>query len=178
MKIKVLEKTEGCMPLIFKNGEWIDLFTAEDTYLKAPQANKMHIRNKGKAETPEVRVRDVDFDSKRIPLGVAMALPEGFEAHVVPRSSTFKKYGLMQVNSMGIIDVLFRGNNDEWKMPVVATRSVFIPKGTRLCQFRIQLSQKATAWQKLKWLLSNGIELQKVSSLSDESRGGFGSTGN
>lgn len=178
MKIKILEKTDGCMPIIFKNGDWIDLFTAEDVYLKAPQANKMHIRNKGNAELPEVRTRDVDFDSRRIPLGVAMSLPEGFEAHVLPRSSTFKKYGLMQVNSQGVIDCRFNGNNDEWKLPVVATRSVFIPKGTRLCQFRIQLSQKATVWQKLRWLFSNSIELVRVASLSEESRGGFGSTGN
>lgn len=176
MTIKVLEKTSGCMPVIITNGDWIDLYTAEEIKLKAPQANKMHIRGKNKENTGE-RTRDVDFDFKLIPLGVAIKLPKGMEAYILPRSSTFKKYGLIQVNSKGVIDFTYSGENDEWKLPVIATRTVTIPKGTRICQFRIQLSQKATAWQKLKWLFSSAIKLQQVPTLNSDSRGGFGSTG-
>lgn len=165
------------MPEIFKGGDWIDLFAAEDITLKAPQANKMHIRGKNKENTGE-RTRDVDFDYKLIPLGVAMKLPKGMEARIVPRSSTFKKYGLLQANSIGIVDYSYNGEKDEWKFPVVATRAITIPKGTRICQFRIQLSQKATMWQKLKWLFSSGINIKQVQSLDNPSRGGFGSTGN
>lgn len=174
MNIKVLEKTEGCMPEIFKVGDWIDLITAEEVVLKAPQANKMHIRNKSKEDIPEVRTRDVDFDFKLIPLGVAMEIPKGYEAYIVPRSSTFKNFGLIQTNSKGIIDNLYCGDNDEWKLPVIATRDITIPKGTRICQFRIQLSQKATVWQKLKWLFSGPAKLVQVSSLDNPDRKGFG----
>ena len=173
MTIKVLTKTPGCMPIVFKEGDWIDLYTAEDIRLKAPQANKMHIR---KGQSGELRTRDVDFDSTMIPLGVAMSLPKGIEAYVLPRSSTFKKYGVLLVNSQGIIDNSYSGNNDEWKFPVVATRKVFIPKGTRIAQFRVQLSQKATVWQKLKWLFSSGIKLKNVLTLDGPNRMGFGST--
>ena len=165
------------MPEIFKVGDWIDLSTAEDITLKAPQAHKMHIRGKGKEDVPEVRTRDVDFDFLLASLGVCIEVPEGFEAIVAPRSSTFKKYGIIQTNSFGVIDNLYKGDEDIWKMPIVATRAVTIPKGTRIAQFRIQLSQKATVWQKLKWLFSSGIKIKKVSSLDNPSRGGFGSTG-
>ena len=75
-------------------------------------------------------------------------------------------------------DNSYKGDTDEWKLPVVATRDVIIPKGTRICQFRIQLSQKATFWQKLKWFFSSIPKLQQVASLNNQSRGGFGSTGN
>lgn len=175
MKIKVLEKTEGCMPEIIKVGDWIDLVTAEDVTLRAPHAKTLH-KHKGDVNTE--RFRDVVFNFTLVNLGVAMEIPEGYEAILAPRSSSFKKHGIMQTNSFGIIDEEFRGNNDIWKMPVVATRAVTIPKGTRIAQFRIQLSQKATVWQKLKWLFSGTIKLEKVDSLSSESRGGFGSTGN
>jgi dUTP pyrophosphatase len=86
-----------------------------------------------------------------------MQIPEGFESIVIPRSSTFKKYGLIQTNSVGLIDFSYNSEKDEWKFPAVATRDAVIPKGTRICQFRIQLSQKATAWQNLKWLLSGSV---------------------
>ena len=176
MNIKVLEKHYGCMPIVFEEGDWVDLYTAKEVKLKAPQANKMHIKNKGKKTEAEVRTRDVDFDFALIPLGVAMSLPSGFEAHVLPRSSTFKKYGIIMVNSEGIIDEAYCGDNDEWKFPAIATRDIVIPSGTRIAQFRIQLSQKANVWQKLKWLFSSGINLQKVSSLGNPDRNGFGST--
>lgn len=176
MTIKVLEKTKGCFPVDFEMGDWIDLFTAEEVKLKAPQANRLHKRNQNK-ETPEIRTRDVDFDFQIIHLGVAMALPKGMEAHIVPRSSTFKRYGIIQANSKAIIDYAYRGEEDEWRLPVVATREMIIPKGTRIAQFRIQLSQKATVWQKIKWLFSSGVKMKKVTSLTDVNRGGFGSTG-
>jgi hypothetical protein len=95
MTIKVLEKTEGCFPQEFEVGDWFDLCTAEEIKLDAPQANKMHIRSKGKNPSQELRTRDVDFDWTLIPLGVAMEMPVGTECHLLPRSSTFKKFGLI-----------------------------------------------------------------------------------
>lgn len=177
MTIKVFEKVNGCFPLQLKQGDWCDLFTAEDIKLAAPQANKMHIRKKGKNQSQELRTRDVDFSWMTIPLGVCMEIPAGYEAYLLPRSSTFKKYGILQTNSMGIIDNSYAGPEDEWKLPVMATREIIIPKGTRIAQFRIQLKQQANFWQKLCWLFSSGITLKRVSSLSKKSRGGFGSTG-
>ena len=178
MTIKVLEKTAGCFPLELEQGDWYDLFLAESVELKAPQPHKMHIRNKHKEDVPAIRTRDVDFDSYIAKLGIAMELPEGYEAVVVPRSSSFKKYGILQSNSFGVIDHSYCSDKDEWGMPMTATRAVIIPKGTRIAQFRIQLSQKATAWQKIKWLFSSKPKLIRVASLANEERGGFGSTGN
>ena len=111
-----------------------------------------------------------------IPLGVAMQVPKGCEAVLAPRSSTFKKWGILQTNGVGVIDYLYSSDRDEWKMPVIATKAVTIPKGTRIAQFRVQLSQKATFWQKLKWFFSGGIKIQRVNSLNNPTRGGFGST--
>ena len=173
MKIKVLVKTPGCLPKVIKKGDWIDLYTAVDIRLNAPQANKMHIR---KGESGELRTRDVDFDYTLIPLGVAMGLPKGMEAHVLPRSSTCKNYGIMCANSQGIIDGSYYGENDEWKFPAIAMRKTVIPKGTRIAQFRVNLSQKATVWQKLKWLFSSGVEIEQVPFLNNPDREGFGST--
>lgn len=99
-----------------------------------------------------------------IPLGVAMKLPDGYEAIVVPRSSTFKKYGIIQTNSIGIIDNSYCGDNDEWKMPVLATRKTTINAGDRICQFRIHKKMTKPV-------------LKSVAHLSDTNRGGFGSTG-
>lgn len=178
MTIKVLEKVSGCFPLDLGQGEWFDLYTAEDVCLKAPEANKMHIRGKNNPKTQEVRTREVDFDSTLVSLGVAMQIPKGFEACVIPRSSTFKKHGILQSNSFGLIDSSYCGSNDIWKMPMIATRAVKIPKGTRIAQFRIQLSQKASLWQKLKWFFSSSVKLEPVYSLDNPDRQGFGSTGN
>jgi len=174
MTIKILELTPGCMPEVYKVGDWIDLFTAEDITLKAPYAHKLHKR-KDKPNSSE-NIRDVDFFSTLIPLGVRIKMPKGYEGILVPRSSAFLKHGLLQTNSIGIIDNLYYGEDDEWKLPVVATQEVTIPKGTRLCQFRIQLSQKATFLQKLQWLFSSKVTLKQVDSLDGKSRGGFGST--
>jgi dUTPase len=177
MKIKVFEKTEGCFPQEFDNGEWFDLVTAKDIKLYAPAATALKYSTKKNPMTEEEKLkykRNVVFQSTLIPLGVCMELPNGYEAPVIPRSSTFGKYGLIQTNSEGLIDCSYNSEKDEWKFPVIATRDVIIPKGTRLCQFRIQLSQKATALQKLKWLFSSSVELIKVDHLDNEPRGGFG----
>lgn len=174
MKIKIKEITSGCMPEIIKVGEWIDLTTAEDVRLFVPHAKMLH---KKKEESQTERFRDVIFAYTLLDLGVAMQLPEGYEAILAPRSSSFKKYGIIQTNGIGIIDSSFCAEEDIWKMPVLATRAITIPKGTRIAQFRIQLSQKASVWQKLKWLFSSKIQLEKVDSLNNAPRGGFGSTG-
>lgn len=101
---------------------------------------------------------------KLIPLGVSMKLPKGYEAHIVPRSSTFKTWGIIQTNHMGVIDESYCGDNDQWMMPVLTTRAVIIHKNDRICQFRIVKKQP-------------NIEFEEVDSLGEESRGGFGSTG-
>lgn len=127
-------------PLEQKEGrDWIDLRAAE-----------------------EVKMSPNQF--KLIPLGVSMKLPEGYEAHIVPRSSTFKTWGIIQTNHMGVIDESYCGDNDQWMMPVLATRAIIIHKNDRICQFRIVKKQPK-------------ILFQEVYSLGEESRGGFGSTG-
>ena len=120
-------------------GDWIDLRSAETIELKAG-------------------------DFKLIPLGVAMQLPEGYEAHIAPRSSTFKNWGILQTNSIGIIDNSYCGDNDQWLMPVYATRDTIINQNDRICQFRIVANQPS-------------IEFTEVDSLDGQGRGGFGSTG-
>ena len=92
------------------NGDWIDLRSAEDVEMKAGE-------------------------SRIISLGVSMKLPEGYEAHVVPRSSTCKKWGIIQANHMGVIDNSYCGNNDIWKFPAIAIRDTVIYKNDRICQF-------------------------------------------
>lgn len=120
-------------------GEWIDLRTAA-----------------------RVVLRPGDFTL--IPLGVIISVPSGYESILVPRSSTFKKYGIIQTNGIGVIDHLYCGPNDEWKMPVYATRDTVIPANTRICQFRIIPSQEVT--------------IRTVNDvMQTKSRGGFGSTG-
>lgn len=101
---------------------------------------------------------------KLIPLGISMKLPEGYEAHVVPRSSTFKTWGLLQTNSCGIIDNSYCSSSDEWKVPMLATRDTVIEAGDRICQFRIMKNQPE-------------IVFEEVESLDGTPRGGFGSTG-
>lgn len=176
MKIKVLVKTDGCMPQILSQGDWIDLKLAEDITLKGPYAKAL--KRKTKDGQVIERFRDVVFSSVIAKLGVCIEVPKGYECVVVPRSSTFKKYGILQTNHFGVIDQSYCSDEDEWRMPMVATRTVTIPKGTRIAQFRVQLSQKATKWQKLKWLLSSGVKILYVKSLGNAKRGGFGSTDN
>jgi dUTP pyrophosphatase len=123
---------------IIRGGDWIDLRVAENVTLKAGEF-------------------------KLIPLGVAMMLPKGYEALVIPRSSTFKKYGVIQANSVGLIDESYCGNNDEWHFPAYATKDINITKNTRICQFRIIKHQPT-------------IRLVEATELSEINRGGFGST--
>ena len=174
LKIKVKVLTEGCMPEINEKGDWIDLKAAKDMEFNAAQSGTLE---KKTVEGEEVGYRNVEMNTSYIPLGVAMKLPKGFEAIVLPRSSTPKKLGIICANSMGVIDNSYSGNEDEWKFPAIAIRETTIEEGTRICQFRIQLSQKATFWQKLRWLFSSGVKLVEVDSLNNESRGGFGSSG-
>ena len=132
---------EDMEPLCYVEGksDWIDLRTAEEVTLKAGEF-------------------------RLIPLGIAIALPEGYEAHLAPRSSTFKNYGILQTNSIGVVDWSYRGDNDQWCMPVWATRDVTIEKGARICQFRIVENQPK-------------LNFVAVEHLNGPDRGGFGSTG-
>ncbi len=103
-------------------------------------------------------------EHKLIPLGIAMELPKGYEAHIVPRSSTLKNFGIIQGNSMGVVDNSYSGDSDEWKMSAYAIRDTVINVNDRICQFRIQEIQP-------------NIEFEEVETLGNKSRGGFGSTG-
>lgn len=101
---------------------------------------------------------------KLIPLGIAMQLPDGYEALIVPRSSTFKNWGIIQTNSMGVIDETYCGDNDQWFFPALAMRETEIHKGDRICQFRIIKHQP-------------DVDFNIVEILNNEDRGGHGSTG-
>lgn len=157
MKLKIKIKLHGpqYLPELIDKGDFVDLrYGGENT----------------------VYLNEGDYALLR--LGVAMKLPKGFEAIIVSRSSTYIRFGIMNPNGFGVIDGSYSGNNDEWKYPALALRdSVAIYTEDRICQFRIQLSQKATAWQKLRWLFSSGIKFVKVDDLGGTDRGGFGSTG-
>lgn len=122
-----------------KQGDWIDLRAAQTVELKAGQF-------------------------ALISLGVSMKLPQGYEAHIVPRSSTFKTWGIEQTNHMGVVDNSYCGDNDIWMMPVRATRDTVINENDRICQFRII--------EKMP-----NITFKEVEHLDDTNRGGFGSTG-
>ena len=156
LKIKIKEITKGCMPEIIEQGDWIDLKLAEDV----------------KFTGTEVQSRKIKY----LPLGIAMELPKGFEAYVLPRSSTPNKWNIELANSHGVIDESYKGDEDEWKYIAKAFKAIEIPKGTRICQFRIMPKMNASFWTKLKWLFSNGIKLIKVDSLNNKNRGGIGST--
>lgn len=123
---------------IEKKGDWIDMYAAETVELKQGEHKLIH-------------------------LGVAMKLPEGYEAHLVPRSSTFKKWGIIQANHVGIIDNSYSGPEDWWKMSVIAMRDTVINKDDKICQFRIVERQPKIAFVEGR--------------MTDPSRGGFGSTG-
>lgn len=169
LKIKVKELTEGCMPVIIEKGDLIDLRAAENHIFKAPQAGVQYTKDNEK-------YRDVSFDEQVINLGVAMQLPKGMMAKLKGRSSLTKNHGVV-MSCSGEIDNSYCGNTDEWKFRVFAIRAGKIEALDRICQFEVVPSQKATMWQKLKWLFSSGIELIKVDNLSNNNRGGFGSSG-
>lgn len=137
IKLKMLADIEP--PAAIEQGDWIDLRAAETILI-------------------------VKGEFKYIPLGVAMQLPEGYEAIVTPRSSLFKRRGIIMTNSIGIMDESYCGDNDEWKIPAYATRDTLIPKGERICQFRIVKHQPE-------------IKFEIVDTLGNPDRGGYGSTG-
>lgn len=159
MKIKIKYHNKKCK--IEKFGDWIDLKSSDKVVLKGPFVDKE---------------KRVIFDSSLISLGISMQLPKYYEANVVPRSSTFNKYSVIQGNHFGVIDNAYSGNNDIWKMKVIAFKDTIIEKGDRICQFRINLSQNAPWYIKLKWLFFNKIEFEEVDKLENADRGGFGST--
>lgn len=170
LKIKVKVLVPGCEPEIIDKGDWIDLKAACAVDIPAPQAGVQFQRD-------NVKYRNVEIPTVYIPLGVAMELPKGFEAIVASRSSGPKKIGVFIPSGQGIIDRSFCGNTDEWNYVCAPMREVHINQFDKICQFRIQLNQKATFWQKLKWLFSSGVELEFVDDLSNNARGGLGSTG-
>lgn len=170
LKIKVKVLTEGCMPEISDKGDWIDLRAAQDIEIKAAQAGVQYQENNEK-------YRDISIPVTYIPLGVAMELPKGFEAIIASRSSGPKKLKIFIPSGEGIVDNSYNGNEDQWNYVASPMEKASIKKGDRICQFRIQLSQKATMWQKIKWLLSSGVELVEVDNLSGDNRGGLGTSG-
>ncbi|MBR3307087.1 MAG: deoxyuridine 5'-triphosphate nucleotidohydrolase [Lachnospiraceae bacterium] len=139
IKIKYFSDKIEKLKYIDGKSDWIDLRCAE-----------------------EVKLSKGEF--KLIPLGVAMELPAGYEAHVVPRSSTFKNFGIIQTNHCGVIDESYCGDNDQWYMPVMAVRDTEIHVNDRICQFRIFEHQPA-------------IVFEETDRLGENDRGGFGSTG-
>lgn len=139
LKIKYLNNEITRLEYIDGKSDWIDLRSAERVELKAGEFRLIH-------------------------LGVAIELPEGYEAHIVPRSSTFKNFGIIQTNSMGIIDETYCGPNDWYRFPALAVRDTVIDVNDRICQFRIERHQPR-------------IQFEEVEDLTGADRGGFGSTG-
>ena len=139
IKIKYFSDKIEKLTYIDGKSDWIDLRAAEDVTLQ-------------------------QGEFKLIPLGVGMELPKGYEAHVVPRSSTFKNFGIIQTNHQGVIDSSYCGDNDQWFMPVYALRDTQIHINDRICQFRIMENQPK-------------IVFDEVAHLEHEDRGGHGGTG-
>lgn len=139
--VKIKYHSDEIKKLTYIDGksDWIDLRSAEDIELKAGEF-------------------------KLISLGVSMQLPKGYEAHIVPRSSTFKNFGIIQTNHQAVIDESYCGDNDIWRYPVYALRDTVIHKNDRICQFRIMKHQPT-------------IEFEEVDMLNNKDRNGFGSTG-
>ena len=138
IKIKYFDKEIDKLEKISK-GDWIDLRSAETVEMKAGEF-------------------------KLIKLGIGMKLPEGYEAHIVPRSSTFKNFGIIQTNHQAVIDNSYCGDEDQWRYPAYALRDTVINKNDRICQFRIMEIQPS-------------IVFEEVEHLDEVSRGGIGSSG-
>ena len=139
LKVKYLSNEIEHLRFIDGKSDWIDLRSAENVTLKAGEF-------------------------KIIKLGVAIKLPAGYEAYIVPRSSTFKNFGVIQTNHMGVIDETYCGDDDQWCMPVYAVRDTEIHVNDRICQFRIMEHQPK-------------LDFEEVETLGGQNRGGFGSTG-
>ena len=134
-----------------KNGSTIDRIE------KIEQGDWIDLRS---AENYEI----AQFEAGMINLGVSIKVPEGYEAHLVPRGSTYKKWSIIQTNGMGVIDESYSGENDVWKMPVLAMQATHIHKNDRVCQFRIMPKMPE-------------VKITEVEAMDGNSRGGFGSTG-
>lgn len=119
---------------------------------------------------------NVSVNLELLDLGIAMQLPKYYEALMIPRSSTFKKYNIIQANSVGLIDTNFNGSGDIWKFPAIAFKPTTIKKNSRICQFRIQLSMDAPWHIKLLNLFTK-FKFVEVDMLENPNRGGFGQTG-
>lgn len=139
IKIKYFTQAIDRLSYIDGKSDWIDLRAAEDVILKAGEF-------------------------RLIPLGVAMKLPEGYEAHIVPRSSTYKNFGIIQTNHQGVVDETYCGDGDQWFFPAYALRDTQIQTNDRICQFRIMEHQPVLCFD-------------EVPELTDTDRGGIGSTG-
>ena len=140
LKIKIVYHNPNLKRLeSIRQGDWIDLRAAETVELKAGE-------------------------SRMISLGVSMKLPPNYEAHVAPRSSTFKNWGILQTNSVGVVDNSYSGTNDMWRWPVYATRDTVIRENDRICQFRIVERMPELCFE-------------ETEALDETDRGGFGSTG-
>lgn len=148
-----MNKTNDCVKVKYhtdipklekiNKGDWIDLCASEDV-----------IMLKG--------------DFKLIPLGISVELPKGYEANIVPRSSTFKNFKILQTNSFGVVDNTYCGDNDIWKFPALAMDNTIIKKGDRICQFRLNKTMQCEM---------GNINFVEVQTLGNENRNGFGSTG-
>ena len=140
-QIKIKYFTDKIEKLAYIDGksDWIDLRASEEVTLK-------------------------QGEFALVPLGVAMELPKGYEAHIVPRSSTYKNFGVIQANHCGVVDGSYCGDNDMWRMPVIAMRYTQIHVNDRICQFRIMKNQPE-------------ILFEEVEHLEGKDRGGFGTTG-
>jgi dUTP pyrophosphatase len=139
IEIKYFDNEITKLEYIDGKSDWIDLRSAE-----------------------EVEMKQGDF--KLISLGIGMKLPKGYEAHIVPRSSTFKNFGIIQANHQAVIDNSYCGDNDCWRYPAIALRDTIIHKNDRICQFRVIENQPK-------------IEFEEVEHLDEKDRSGFGSTG-
>lgn len=141
MKIEIKYFSDAIERLRYIDGksDWIDLRAAAEIHLQAGEFGL-------------------------IPLGIAMRLPQGYEAHILPRSSTFQNFGILQTNGMGIVDESYCGDNDQWFFPAYALRDTVIHINDRICQFRIQTHQPA-------------LQFEAVEMLTAPDRGGHGSTG-
>ena len=139
LKVKYFSEDIEKLRYIDGKSDWIDLRASEAIELK-----------KG--------------EFKLIPLGIAVELPTGYEAHMIPRSSTYKNFHILQTNSMGLIDESYCGDNDQWYFPALAMEDTVIHKNDRICQFRIMKHQPE-------------LQIIEVEHLTGADRGGIGSTG-
>ncbi|EHK2326991.1 deoxyuridine 5'-triphosphate nucleotidohydrolase [Clostridium perfringens] len=150
IRIKYFDKATKLKKIT--KGNWIDVYANKDVFVKCGER-------------------------AMVPLGFALELPEGWEGHLAPRSSTFKTWGIIQTNSVGVVDDTYIGDNDQWHMPVYCLqgkdlesengqeiKGTWIRKGDKIGQFRIMEVMPE-------------IEFEEVESFGNEDRGGFGTTG-